>query len=378
MITGTILEPFSELFTTRHWPARWSCGYWSDFHGWMYIVSDLLIWLAYFCIPIIIVGYAIRKKQELRYIKTYILFASFIMLCGSTHLLDATMFWIPAYHFNTLIRAITALVSIFTVIHLIQILPQAFREKTSLVLEKEIAKRIEAEQKLRQANTDLETFAYMISHDLQEPLRKIQTFNGIAVDRLQTQPSSVAEVLEKSTHAAARLTSLITDILKLANLNKPLTLELVSLNEAVQHARNDLELTIVEHNAKLEVNDLPEIRGNLAGLSQVFFNLIGNAVKFNTNTPHIQITGTTSEQGVIVTVKDNGIGIDEEYLGKIFNPFYRLHGRKAYAGNGIGLSICKRVMDLHRGEISVKSTKESGTTFTLFFPHRPAEEVPEQ
>src|SRR4051812_36286929 len=121
-----IVEFFKGLFAYDKWPPRWHCGYWSDFHGWLYIVSDLLIWLAYFLLPIIIINYFFRKKTNIRFRAVYILFASFILLCGTTHLIDAIMFWIPVYRLNALIRFATGVVSIFTVYHLIRVLPEMF------------------------------------------------------------------------------------------------------------------------------------------------------------------------------------------------------------------------------------------------------------
>jgi hypothetical protein len=115
-----------RLFSTGLWPPRWQCGQWSDFHGWLYIISDLVIWFSYFAIPVIIVGYIYKKKYELKYTRTYFLFASFILLCGSTHLLDASMFWVPMYRFSGLILLLTGVVSLFTVYHLVKILPDAF------------------------------------------------------------------------------------------------------------------------------------------------------------------------------------------------------------------------------------------------------------
>src|SRR5687767_10007153 len=95
-----VVEFFRHLFDTSSWPARWKCGYWSDFHGWLYIISELMIWIAYFLIPLIIINYFSKKRASIKFRKVYLLFASFILLCGSTHFFDAMMFWIPMYRFN--------------------------------------------------------------------------------------------------------------------------------------------------------------------------------------------------------------------------------------------------------------------------------------
>src|SRR5437762_2260812 len=116
-----VFDFFQGLFATDKWPPRWKCGQWSDFHGWLYIVSDLMIWLAYFLIPVIILRYFSGRRNVIKFSKVYLLFATFILLCGTTHLVDAMMFWTPAYRFNALVRSATAIVSLFTVYHLVKI-----------------------------------------------------------------------------------------------------------------------------------------------------------------------------------------------------------------------------------------------------------------
>src|SRR5687767_3232988 len=172
-------EFFRNLFSYDLWPPRWKCGYWSDFHGYIYIASGLLVWVAYFLIPLIIVNYFYKKKATIRFRKVYILFASFILLCGSTHFIDALMFWIPMYRLNAIVRLITGVVSLLTVYHLVKVLPELFKQQTNLELENEIIRRKEVELQLAEANHGLEAFAYIASHDLQEPLRKIKTFTTL-------------------------------------------------------------------------------------------------------------------------------------------------------------------------------------------------------
>ena len=141
-----VLDFFKRLFATDDWPARWNCGKWTSFHGWLYIISDISIWIAYFLIPLIILDYLSKKKNGIKFQMVYLLFAAFILLCGITHFLDALMFWIPMYRLNALVRFITGVASILTVYYLFKILPQAFRQKSNAELEHEVARRIQAEQ----------------------------------------------------------------------------------------------------------------------------------------------------------------------------------------------------------------------------------------
>ncbi len=159
-----VFDYFRKLFSTADWPARWHCGNWSEFEGWLYIISDLMIWAAYFAIPLIILRYVIRKNSTI-YTRLYYLFAAFILACGSTHFIDAMMFWIPIYRFNSLLKFVTAIISWVTVIALIKYLPSAFATKTIPELEAEIHRRKVAEEALRKLNEELE---YIIEEKTKE------------------------------------------------------------------------------------------------------------------------------------------------------------------------------------------------------------------
>lgn len=145
---------FENLLGTSDWPARWHCGKWSDFHGWLYITSDLLIWGAYFAIPAIIIKY-ISRKRDARFIRIYLLFALFILACGATHFLDAVMFWVPLYRLSALIRAFTAIFSWLTVFYLVRLLPTIFSLQSPQKLEEEIELRKKVEAELIRTNARL-------------------------------------------------------------------------------------------------------------------------------------------------------------------------------------------------------------------------------
>src|SRR5579859_427045 len=150
-----LLEFFSDLLDSSQWPPRWQCGKWSDFHGWLYIISDLLIWSAYFAIPIVIIRY-ISRKQDVRFIRLYFLFAFFILACGATHLLDAVTFWVPLYRFNALVLAVTGILSWLTVYHLVRLLPEAFQLKSGKELEDRVLQLAKAREEIAILNTRLE------------------------------------------------------------------------------------------------------------------------------------------------------------------------------------------------------------------------------
>lgn len=364
-----IKEFFSGLFSTNEWPPRWDCGYWSDFHGWLYIMSELMVWTAYFLIPLLILNYVSKKQTGIKFKRVYFLFASFILLCGSTHFFDALMFWIPMYRFNALLRLITGIVSLVTVYHMVKILPEVFAQKTNLELEREIAKRQKAEEELAEANKRLEAFAYVASHDLQEPLRKISTFSSLLFERNETvfdaKSKELAAKIEAST---GRMQTMIHDVLTLSTIKEDVPFTSVNAGGAVQKAIDDLEVKIAQKDAVIQVDDLPAVKGNEAYLSLLFLNLINNALKFTKQQPRIHIWGENTGDTARIHVSDNGIGIEEKDAARIFEAFQRLKSKTEYEGTGIGLAICKKIADIHSGHIEVKSRLNEGTTFTVVLP----------
>jgi two-component system, chemotaxis family, sensor kinase Cph1 len=365
----SIIEFFEGLFDASLWPPRWHCGVWTNFHGWLYIVSDLLIWLAYFTMPVIIFSYVSKRKQVIKYSGIYLLFAAFILLCGTTHFLDAVMFWVPMYRLNALVRFLTAIVSLLTVYYLFKILPEAFKQKTSIELEREIKRREFAELKLADANKSLEAFASIASHDLQEPLRKIKTYSSMLSDANDTNFSPDSrDLANKILHSTQRMQTLVHDVLRLSTISSEIAFDPVNIPEIISRIREDLEFKIAETKAEIQVGEIPPVMGNESYLTQLFLNLISNAIKFNNKKPLISIKGENIGSRVYIHFTDNGIGIDKADLSKIFEAFSRLNPKLEFEGSGIGLTICKKIVSLHNGKISVVSTPGTGSVFTIDLP----------
>jgi PAS domain S-box-containing protein len=232
---------------------------------------------------------------------------------------------------------------------------------------------------LQRSNEDLRQFTYVASHDLQEPLRKIQTFCELAEARL-ANPEAAKIYLEKIENSAARMSTLIRDVLLYSQVQySQIEKEEVDLNEVIDGVRNDFELLIQQRNATLESDRLPVIKGNKLQFQQLFQNLINNAIKFSENDPHIAIRYhsdeadmTAGELGAkrahIITVADNGIGFDQQHANQIFELFSRLHNRQDYAGTGIGLTLCKKIVENHNGTIKAYSEKGKGSRFEIILP----------
>ncbi|WP_207492750.1 sensor histidine kinase [Aridibaculum aurantiacum] len=530
-----VIEFFQKLLDTADWPPRWHCGNWTDFHGWMYIISDLMIWAAYFAIPLIILRY-ITRRRDIRFHKIYFLFAGFILACGSTHLLDAIIFWFPAYRLSALVRVLTATISWLTVFSLIKLLPTAFSLRTAEELESEIDQRQKAEaelqvknnllneaqdiakmgywqwnvadnkviwsnslykiygvqpvnngglsyeeflsmvhpddreyvsanikeafekkefkeyfhrivlpdgsvktmlskgeimldannqvhmmmgtgqdvtemkrtehelviktQELQETNMELQNFAYIASHDLQEPLRKIHTFTNMlhkGYDHLIDERGKT--FMQKIMQSSSRMQKLIDDILYFSQFNSSkYSFEQVDMEQVLQEVKTDIELTIEDTKAVIQSDKLPVIEANYTQVRQLFQNLLTNALKFRKEgvTPEIKITCKYMQGNMVyedlvntspannqllmsplfwqhqkfvqVKVIDNGIGFESEYAEKIFGIFQRLHGKSAYEGTGIGLAICKKIVENHHGVIKAEAVPGEGATFTITLP----------
>jgi len=237
----------------------------------------------------------------------------------------------------------------------------------------------EQAEKLARSNAELEQFAYVASHDLQEPLRKIQAFG----DRLKTKYEQTLgpeglDYLARMQNAAARMQTLIQDLLSLsrvASQAKPFAP--VDLNDVVRTVVSDLELRIERVGGRVDVSALPVIFGDRGQMAQLLQNLIGNALKFQKpgEAPVVKVSSeflTVQRGGADVwqiVVEDNGIGFDEKYRERIFQIFQRLHGRSEYEGTGIGLAICRKIVDRHGGNINAYSTPGSGAKFVITLPH---------
>ena len=237
---------------------------------------------------------------------------------------------------------------------------------------------------LEKQNSELTSFTYIASHDLQEPIRKIHTFSQLILEREDGKLSNMAiDYLNRITSASIRMKQLVEAFLNYSRIgNASVTLEPTDLNIILQDVIKNLAESIQEKKAIVEIEDLPVIYGSTIQLHQLFINLIGNAIKYaKPNVPpivkvqvkkisdkEIGITGGETTDFWNIRIQDNGIGFDQEHAAKIFEVFQRLHNKNDYAGTGIGLSICKKIVLAHKGYIVANGEPGVGSTFMIYFP----------
>lgn len=223
---------------------------------------------------------------------------------------------------------------------------------------------------LATSNQDLEHFAYIASHDLRQPIRKIRMCTEyLAEDYARCFDQQAEEYFNYITKSTDRMYLLIDDLLAYSRVGKQAKCQPVNLETTIQEVLEDLSMTIDETNATIKYQDLPSIKANPREIRQLFSNLIGNSLKFTSDrSPQIVITATSQENYWLISVEDNGIGIDPQFSDKIFQMFQRLHQNSEYEGTGIGLAICQKVVTSHGGEIWLESELGQGAIFKFTLP----------
>lgn len=233
---------------------------------------------------------------------------------------------------------------------------------------------------LNQTNANLEQFIHVISHDIKEPLRKIIAYSS-HLNSTKSELFNKAELnnLNVISKSALRLNSLVDDLVKYSFSTAKTDAVDIDLNDVIKEVLEDLELPIQESNAMVTVKTLPSLVASQVQMRQLFSNLLTNAIKYSKKDTEPQITISSEITNGVdahfpgkrfykISFHDNGIGMEKEQLGKIFTIFQRLHMPSEYSGNGIGLAICKKIMENHMGKIDVESSPNDGSTFNIYFP----------
>jgi light-regulated signal transduction histidine kinase (bacteriophytochrome) len=257
-----------------------------------------------------------------------------------------------------------------------------FNETLILLAFNNISDLLRANKELRKVNEQLAEFAFISSHDLQEPLRKIQAFSNFLTQPEADLNEFARNYSQKINASSSRMSTLIRDLLSFSLLSKAdKKLVTVDLNETLKHIKEDFELVIESKKAVINISPLPSLKAEPAHMTQLFQNLISNALKFGKEPIVIDVTSErvtkeslalyelkSDKQYVAIRVCDNGIGFDQKYAPKVFGLFQRLENIKGAEGSGVGLAICKKIVEDHGGVILAEGKKNEGAIFTVILP----------
>lgn len=292
---------------------------------------------------------------------------------------------------NTSTQNALFMLSVFGFVMLIIVIISFSKMKTEILQNEAKTREIsQINNALKGVNENLENFAYIASHDLNEPLRKIRTFGDLAKDefKLETPDTdTIKDHLGRMQNASERMQQLINDLLSYSRVDRNYDdSKAIDLNKVVDEVKSDLQFAIKDKNAKVIIQNPPKsIHVDALQMRQLIQNLISNALKFSRSevTPKINISAEKVDSDSVplaedtllvakkywkIEVADNGIGFEQQYAEKIFSVFHRLHGRSKYEGTGIGLSICKKIVDQHQGIIKANSKVGEGATFSIYIP----------
>ncbi|WP_339743879.1 ATP-binding protein [uncultured Rubinisphaera sp.] len=359
---------FGNLFETSSYPARWNCGSWTPIEGWLHIVSDIGIFAAYFAIPLALV-YFVLKRRDRPFFGVFILFAAFIMLCGTSHLIEAIIFYYPIYRVAGLVKLATMMVSWATLIVLIRLMPLALDLPSIAAMN----------QQYRTANEAKGNFLANMSHELRTPMTSILGYSDVFLEAEDTETrTDAAESIKRNGEHLLRI---LNDILDLSKIDAGK----MSIESVVTSVRNivddveELEQAAAEKNrvsiVTLVDHSVPQIlKTDPVRLRQILHNLVGNAVKFTSEgivNVRISHEANANQPTLVIRVKDTGIGMSQDQLKNLFQPFTQADSSttRKFGGTGLGLAITKKLVELLNGTIKVESQPDCGTTFQVTIPY---------
>jgi len=306
------------------------CYLWQPGLLWTHVGADTITALSYFSIPAALV-YFTHKRRDTDFNWVFLMFAGFILFCGLTHVTEAITTWQPIYYTQGVIKVATAAISALTAVAVWYLMPRALALPS--VDELHEANQ-HLEERVRERTEELSQFVYAVSHDLQEPLRHLRTYSEFLHEDLGTElPERAQQDLDYIEDAGRRLRDMVDGMHALSHVG-----------------RQDLVRSRFDADRRMLVT--------------VYQNLVSNALKYSDGTPSIEFTAEEVDGRTVFGVRDRGVGVEPEYRQRILQPFTRLHTAATGAGSGIGLSICRRVIQRHGGRIWVEDNgDEPGAHF---------------
>ena len=367
---------------TSDYMAHGFCFSWETPLVWLHVASDIVTGIAYYSIPLAMFYFA-AKRRDLPFYNILILFATFILACGTTHFFAAYTVFEPLYWEEGYVKAFTAIISLFSAILLIPLIPKAIAlpslpraladnqelntqlnrrvdelRATTRTLEKANDEKEQLIHQLQDKTTELERFIYTISHDLKSPLITISGFLGfLEKDFTSRDLDGFRSTLGRISQASERMKQLLDELLELSRIGRKISPpQTFSLGDLVRDAMEIVSGRISSSGTVVEIETaLPDVRADRQRLLQVFENLIDNAVKFSSASPspHVWIGVRRDNDEKVYYVRDNVAGIEPQYLEKVFELFEKLDPRSS--GTGVGLAICKRIIEIHGGRFWAES-----------------------
>jgi light-regulated signal transduction histidine kinase (bacteriophytochrome) len=361
----------ARWFDSNHFMPHGHCYFWTPGVLWMHVVSDILVTMAYFAIPFVLLHIA-RQRRDLPFKGLFICFSVFIVACGLTHVMNVWNVWNTAYWLEGAMKVLTAAASVPTAILLWRALPGVL----SLPSHKQLR---EANESLARANRELEAFTASVSHDLRSPLTTIAGQAGLL------ELSMGAHVTEdqrrrllRIENSVKQMSELIDALLVLSRISRhTLHREIVDVSALAEHVVADLRQKDPLRNVRVSIQPDMAVHGDRRLLNDMLTNLIANAWKFTSKTveAHIEIGQKDSGSMATLYIRDNGAGFNMAYEQKLFKPFQRLHGTEEFEGTGIGLATVARIIERHGGRIWAESKVQQGAIFYFTLPTMPVTEA---
>lgn len=383
------MERVLDFFNSDNFLPHGHCFLWQPDILWLHVISDAVIAVAYYAIPLALL-YFVRHSKDLPFKSLFLLFATFIVLCGTTHLMSIWVLWHPDYPLEGVIKALTAVASIVTFFVTLKLIPLALKLVTpeSLDMAQLALKLQKSEEALRQythdlerSNKELDDFSHIASHDLKEPLRGMSMKAAFLLEDYKDKlDEKGVEQLQRLVYLSARMEQLIRDLLHFSQLGRAnLAIQESDPNAMIDEIRIMIEPILKESNARIVIpKPLPHIVCDRVRITEVFRNLITNAIKYNDKPEKLVEVGfmealdtAHGQEKNIFYVRDNGIGIAPEYHEAIFRIFKKLNESvDDKDGTGVGLTFVKKIIERYGGHVWLESKPNEGTTFYLTLEKR--------
>jgi signal transduction histidine kinase len=357
-------DPFSSDGLMPHG----QCYLWRPALVWLHAGSDTIIGLSYLAISTTLFVFVRQCRGEIPFRWLFVAFAVFIVACGGTHLMDVWTLWTPTYWLAGDLKVVTAVASAATAVALPPLLPQVLTLVRQAKASEERGQRLsERTAELQSLNLELEEFTYSVSHDLRAPLRHINGFARLLLQREdgRLDPTST-HYLENVARGAESMSELIDALLAFARASRAeLHTRRIDLGSVAREVVEELTADLAGRSIAWQVEELPAVEGDRTLLRIVCVNLLSNAIKFTSlrSEARIHVGATAGGEEATVFVRDNGVGFDPRHAPKLFGVFQRLHSEDQFDGHGIGLATVRRIVHRHGGRVWAVGQVHEGATF---------------